>query len=182
MAEVTRDTLKNMDIERLPFDMDHSTQIAETQSTVVMLLGEGRKVVKISKLEVPVSSVESAISSVSQLRDQEKKPEPIYSPRTRKAILPQFYVLANGQKKGAQVFTEGQRLQDLGWKGILKLGKEQRETFKSILKDSVRCYLKYGHSLDILGCGKGEVIGCPKPASLKRRLSLLGWEIRVIFS
>lgn len=148
--------------ESLPFNVKDFNKTVESAGTVVHLPAIPEiAVVKVDKYPTKSNPDESkrleqALNNVKEYRARETIAINMARGLTKTAIVPQEYVLAdagNGNTKTIRVqeFIDGEPLKKLGFMGVMNLDEKDTKTLKSILIDSMRCYLKYGLNFDLVG-------------------------------
>lgn len=93
---------------------------------------------------------------------------------TKKAIVSQAYVLAEGDTPGTarivrtQEYVEGIPLKNLGFREIINLSIKQIDTLRAIIADSMKCYLKHGVNYDLIGSDERDARKKSRILNLKR--------------
>lgn len=161
----------------LPIAPEKYSQTTESVGTVVKLpIAKENPVVKVSRANYPATSSEQALNQIKKVRYQERVALEMASEKTKAAIVPQEYVLAEGQNKGeaktlrVQKFIDGTPFKKIGFWKIMNLDHENLLTLKSILRDSMRCYLKYGTNFDLSGSDERDAIKVSRTLNRKRQI------------
>ena len=160
----------------LPIDLNAFSKTTESAGTKVYLPDNdsGGKVFKVGKAEYSARSGKNALEEVKEFRHAENVALATASRRTKEAIVPQQYVLVEGSTRGyartARVpnYIEGVPLGKLGFAGIMNLDHENIVTLRSILKDSIKCYLTYGTNYDLSGSDEQDAVKKSRLLNLKR--------------
>lgn len=166
-----------MESGELPIAPEKYNKTLESVGTKVKLPVDTRDpVVKVAKENYPATPVDDALEEVKKFRRLEQLALEVASPRTRDAIVGQHYILAEGEQPGMaravriQQYQEGVPLKKIGFRGILSLGRDNTDTLKSIVADSMKCYLKYGANFDLSGSDERDAIKKDRILNLKRRI------------
>jgi len=164
-----------MDTERLPFDLTSHSKTKESIGTNVYLPDskEGQ-VIKVSRINFDCSSLVAALERVKEYRQREIVATEEAGIVTKKAIVPQAYVLAEGDTPGTarivrtQEYVEGIPLKNLGFREIMNLSIKQIDTLRAIIADSMKCYLKHGVNYDLIGSDERDARKKSRILNLKR--------------
>lgn len=146
------------DIEFSPFDLSQHNKQAESVGTKVKLPdnGEGH-VVKFDKVERNSTPIHKLVEDTLKMKRREEVAQAVASKRTKEAIVPQDYVISQGNTPETarivrtQEYIEGKPLKKLGFAGIINLPDQEIETLKSVLVDSMKCFLQHGTNYDLFG-------------------------------
>jgi hypothetical protein len=163
------------DNRSLPFTLDgHNNTVESVGSTVHLPDQKQGVVVKVSKADFPYETTKDALVMAQKYRELEEIAIATARETTQKAILPQTYVVAEGVTPGTarvvrvQKYVEGCPLRQLGFYGIMALGPQDIVSLKSLLADSMRCYLKNGVNYDLVGSDEDHIHKESKLFYLKR--------------
>lgn len=165
-----------MEIENnLPFDPSSFRTGTETVGTVVHFPREDNdQVIKVSKRQEVTTSLIDAIQRVKDLREREEVALKSASEITKAAIVPQEYVLASGDDIGTnrivrtQKYVEGPSFKKIGFAGIMSMDDEHKAALKSILKDSMKCFIEHGTNYDLFGSDERDANGKSRVLNIKR--------------
>ena len=132
-----------MDTERLPFDLSSHQNIKESIGTNVYLPDSKKgQVIKVSKINLGYINLVAALERVKEYRQKEIVATKEAGLVTKKAIVSQAYVLAEGDTPGTarivrtQEYVEGAPLKSLGFGEITNLSIKQIDTLRAIIADS----------------------------------------------
>lgn len=165
-----------MDTERLPFDLtSHQQKTIDSIGTKVYLPDSKKgQVIKVSRISSPYTNLATALERVKEYRQREIVATEEAGFITKNAIVPQAYVLAEGETPGTsrivrtQEYIEGQPLKCLGFGGVMNLSVKQIDTLRAIIADSMKCYLKHGINYDLIGSDERDAIKKSRILNIKR--------------
>lgn len=164
-----------MNTERLPFDLTFHQNIKESIGTKVFLPdSKNGQVIKVSRTSIDYTNLAAALKRVQEYRQREILAIKEAGIVTKKAIVPQAYVLAEGDTPSTtriirtQEYVEGVPLKYLGFGGIMNLSSIQVDTLRAIIADSMKCYLKHGVNYDLIGSDERDAIKKSRILNLKR--------------
>lgn len=158
----------------LPFNTETYSKSVESVGTNVLLSDSKEPAIKVAKHETPYTSIDHLVERAEQMRYQEEVAMEIASERTKEAIVPQDYVIAEGSEEGkgtvvrTQPHVDGTPLKKLGFDNIMNLPDEDITTLKSVLLDSMKCYIKHGTNYDLSGSDERDAREKSRSLNLKR--------------
>ena len=173
--EALKDWYNHIMEDQLPFNSSqYPSQTESVGTTVYLPKNKESQVVKVSKRDMITASLIDALREVKELKEREEVAMKVASTKTIEAIIPQEYVLAHGSIPNStksvrtQKFIEGTPLKELGFSKIIRLDEHNIKTLKSILKDSMICYIKHGTNYDIFGSDERDVTTKSRKLNIKR--------------
>jgi len=98
------------------------------------------------------------------------------SPVSRAMMPIQQRMVVEGQERGfsrqmrLQEHVEGKQLKELGFSGLMQLDKQTLINLRSLIVDSIKCYLKHGLNFDLFGSDERDAIKKTRTLNIRRMI------------
>lgn len=130
-------------------------------------------VVKVSKKEYPKTD-ENLIGKIAEERKKMELVHSIASEESRKTMPPQQHMIMEGENPDnvrsarIQQYFEGKPLNKIGFYGLMNLEQKHLIALRSLVADSIKCYLKHGVNFDLFGSDERDAIKNSRALNIKR--------------